>query len=226
MIGKHYGKEHSLTFLRESSSLSRQGTSMSDLSDTAEKVGFKTMTVRIPLEILIKEQPFPCILHWKQNHFIVLYKAKNGVAFVADPAVGRLKYSLDEMRKHWALGDPEDNGIALLLEPVPTFYSNKYEQDGPKWGLSYFAKYLLPYKKLVIQLMFGLLAGSLLNLIIPFLTQSLVDIGVSKNNLSFVYLILIAQLMFFVGGTTITVIRSWVLLHISSRLNITIISDF
>ncbi len=226
MICAHYGKVLSRDLMREQTSLGSTGVSMGGLSEAAESLGFRSMVVHIPMDILTAEQPFPCILHWRQNHFVVLYKVKDGIAFVADPAAGYVKYSFDEFKRSWARNDAESKGIALLLEPSPDFYTSEHDVEEEKAGIRYFAKYLNPHKKLMLQLFFGLVAGSLLSLILPFLTKSLVDVGVSQNNMQFVYLVLISQLMLFIGSTTISVIRSWILLHISTRLNISIVSDF
>ncbi|MEM9339525.1 MAG: peptidase domain-containing ABC transporter, partial [Bacteroidota bacterium] len=226
MICKHYGKSYSLQFLREHAAIDRQGVSFAGMSEAAEKIGFRTMSVKIPLDILFKEKPFPCILHWRQEHFVVLYKVKNGKAYIADPASGNIQYTTEELEKFWARDSAGSEGLALLLEPSPEFYAAPVPVEKEKKGFSYFLKYLIPHKKLILQLFMGLTAGSLLSLILPFLTQSLVDVGVNQRNMQFVYLVLISQLMLFIGSTAVNVIRSWILLHISTRLNISIISDF
>ncbi|MDD2412683.1 MAG: peptidase domain-containing ABC transporter [Bacteroidales bacterium] len=228
MIAKHYGKNYSLQNLRDKSFITREGVSLLGISDAAESLGFKTIGVRIPIEKLINEAALPCIAHWKQNHFVVLYKiSKNGNFHVADPAHGLIKYTKEEFLLGWlsTKKDGEDSGIALLLEPTNDFY----EHDGDKTNkqkISYFFKYLRPYKGLMIQLILAMVAGSLLQLIFPFLTQAVVDVGIGTSNLNFITLALIAQLVLFISQMSVGFIRSWILLHISTRINISLISDF
>jgi len=226
MVAKHYGKNFSLQKLRDISGLNREGVSLLGISEAAEKIGFRTAGAKIGLDEL-KKSEFPLILHWDQNHFVVLYKIKKGSFYIADPSKGLLQYSESEFLKHWgARANNENNeGIVLLLSPAPDFYL----QDGDKTqalDFSYLIKYLYRYKALVIQLFTGLGVGSLLQLVLPFLTQSVVDIGINTRNINFIYIILIAQTMLFIGRTSVDFIRSWILLHISTRINISILTDF
>ncbi|MCC6447884.1 MAG: peptidase domain-containing ABC transporter, partial [Chitinophagaceae bacterium] len=231
MITKYYGKSISLQQIRELSSTTREGSSLLGLSEAAEKIGFRTMGVKVSYEKLLEDALLPCIAHWNQNHFVIIYKIKKNAVYIADLGHGLLKYSKADFLRSWE--SDVDEGILLLLEPTPEFYSNEEpsQSSSPKGrsegaGFSFLFKYLFRYKKLLIQLMVGLLAGSLLQLVFPFLTQSIVDIGVQNNDVKFIYLILFAQLMLFVGRTTIEIIRSWILMHISSRINISLVSDF
>ncbi|MBT2559786.1 peptidase domain-containing ABC transporter [Pedobacter sp. ISL-68] len=226
MVARHYGKNFSLQKLRDISGLNREGVSLLGISEAAEKIGFRTAGAKIGLDEL-KKSEFPLILHWDQNHFVVLYKVKKEYYHIADPAKGLLKYSENEFLKHWSAraNNEKSEGIVLLLSPAPDFYL----QEGDKTeslDLSYLAKYLYRYKALVIQLFAGLGVGSLLQLILPFLTQSVVDIGINTRNINFIYIILIAQTMLFIGRTSVDFIRSWILLHISTRINISILTDF
>jgi ATP-binding cassette subfamily B protein len=227
MVAKHYGKSVSLQQIRELSSTTREGSSLLGLSEAAEKIGFRTMGVKVTYEKLLYDAPLPCIAHWNQSHFVVIYKIKKDTVYIADPAHGLLKYNKEDFLKSWK--SDLNEGILLLLEPTPEFYSENsshgIKESKPK-GFSFLFKYLFRYKKLLIQLIIGLLAGSLLQLVFPFLTQSIIDIGVQNNDYKFIYLILFAQLMLFVGRTTIEIIRSWILMHISSRINISLVSDF
>ena len=244
MIAKYYGKSYSLDILRKRSFISREGVSLLGLSEAAESIGFKTLGVRTSFRTFIKA-PLPCIVHWKQNHFIVVYDIKinkkdkqlqvegrpintiRGYVKVADPARGLIKYSIEEFLTSWVSSkqDGENKGIALLLETTPDFYKNKDEKID-KTKLSFVIKYLYPYKNLIFQLFLGMLVGTLLQLIFPFLTQGIVDYGIGSNNLNFVVLILIAQLTLNLSQTAVVFIRNWILLHISTRINISIISDF
>lgn len=222
MIAKHYGKNFTLQHLREISGINREGVSLLGISEAAEKIGFRTMGSRLTLEQL-SELELPYILHWNQNHFVVLYRIKKGVYYIADPGKGLIQFTLAELKQRWISND--DFGIALILSPTPDFYTQEGDKsEGLNWG--YLFKYLYRYKQLVIQLFVGLGVGSLLQLIIPFLTQSIVDIGINTRNLNFIYIILIAQTMLFLGRMSVDFIRSWILLHISTRINISILTDF
>lgn len=232
MIAKYYGKAYSLQTLRDHSFITREGVSMLGISDAAEFIGFRTSGVRISLQQLVEDVPLPCILHWNQNHFVVCYdikKKKDGYRFsIADPARQLVTYHEEEFKKCWLSTkvDGEEKGAALALEPGPEFYEREDEPDSGNRNLRFFLKYLSPYKKQLVQLVFGMIAASLLQLIFPFLTQSLVDIGIRDGNLSFITLILIAQLVISISQLSIEFIRSWILLHMNTRINISLISDF
>jgi ATP-binding cassette subfamily B protein len=230
MNSRHHGRQHNLALLSEYCHITREGVSLLGISDAAEKIGFRTMGVKISYEKLANEVPLPCIAHWKQRHFVVVYgiggKHKDKVK-VADPAHGLLTYSRAEFEKAWASTSEqgEPMGVCLLLEPTPDFYAAP-EELAPKNSFRYLFAYLKPHHKLLMQLMLGMLLGSLLQLIFPFLTQSVVDVGINTRDLNFITLVLIAQLVLFFSQTAIEFIRSWILLHISTRINISLISDF
>lgn len=229
IISKHFGKTLNIQTLRQLSETTREGSNLLTLSEAAEEIGFRTLGVKISLEKL-SEAPLPCILHWNKNHYVVLYKIKKGKYYISDPAHGLLEYSKEEFLKFWignnATSETEE-GIALLLEPTPKFYQNEWDdKEEKKFGFSLLTKYIIPYKSFVVQLAIGLLAGSLLQLIFPFLTQSIVDVGIQNQNIHFIYLVLFAQLLLFFGKTGLEYIRSWILLHLSTRINISLISDF
>lgn len=243
MVAEHFGRKYSLQNLRSKSFLTRAGVSLMGISDAAESIGFRTMAVKSTLQKMANEEPTPFIAHWKHNHFVVVYKIKKkrlskGATssharvddykiYVADPSHGLVTYSGDEFAKHWVTSkqDGEDVGIALLLEPTPEFYEAEGEKVN-KTSLSFLLKYLKPHKRFLVQLVLGMLLGSVLQLIFPFLTQAIVDVGINTQNISFIYLVLIAQLVLFVARMTTDFIRGWILLHISTRINISLISDF
>ncbi len=228
MVAKHYGKSYSLQSLREKSYITREGVSLLGTSDAAESIGFRTMGVKISFEQLLEEVPLPCIAHWKQSHFVVVYKIdKKKQLYIADPAEGLIKLTEKEFKGGWisTKSDGEEKGVCLLLEPTPDFYAAEDEKPN-KASFKFLFSYLRPYKKFLTQLFLGLFAGSLLQLIFPFLTQSIVDFGIANRDIGFVYLVVIAQLMLFTGRTAIDFIRGWILLHISTRINISLISDF
>ncbi|WP_437312892.1 peptidase domain-containing ABC transporter [Sorangium sp. So ce385] len=226
MIARYYGRTYSLPLLRDRCYLTREGVSFAGISQGAESIGLRTLAVRLDFAQLSEEVPLPCVAHWQQNHFVVVYKVKRNKVYVADPAHALTSYSRDEFMKQWGAG-PEGTGLVLLLEPSATFYSNEetdpYEQQA---GLKVLIPYIRPHWRYVVQLMLGMVFGSMLSLVFPFLTQALVDSGITNQDLSFVYTILLAQLMLFLGRTAIEIIRGWLLLHVSSRMNIALISDF
>jgi ATP-binding cassette subfamily B protein len=200
------------------------------LSDAAEKLGYKTLGLKIDFTTLIEDIPLPCICHWNKYHFVVIYKIdKTGKVYISDPSYGLITYSKEEFIRFWIGNNADENteeGVILVLETTPSFFQNEFDENKSKASFSFLSKYLLKYKFLVIQLAVGLLAGSLLSLIFPFLTQSIVDVGIQNQDLNFIYLVLLAQIMLFIGRTGLEVIRSWILLHLSARINISIISDF
>jgi ATP-binding cassette, subfamily B, bacterial len=227
MIAKFYGKNFSLPFLREKSFIDREGVSLLGISYAAEAIGFRTMSVKVPFKQILEEDVVPFIAHWRQNHFVVVYKVKKNNVWMADPAHGLVKLTKQEFCDGW-ISDLEDEvgyGIALLLETTPAFYETEGEKTSrTSWGFLW--SYLYKYKALLIQLIVGLLAGSLLLLIGPFLTQSLVDMGVQYRDYNLVNLILVAMLAMFAGQLSVEFIRGWILLHLSARINISLISDF
>lgn len=230
IIAKYYGKTIPLQQIRNLSETTREGSSLLGLSEAAENLGFRSLGVQIDFEALCKEVPFPCIVHWNKQHFVVVYKIdKTETVYISDPSYGLITYSKEDFIKFWIgenANETTEEGIALLLETTPAFFSNDFEEGETKMNFSFLSKYLFKYKSLVVQLAIGLLAGSLLSLILPFLTQSIVDVGIQNQDLSFIYIVLIAQVMLFLGRMGIEVIRSWILLHLSTRINISIISDF
>lgn len=234
IIAKHYNKNLNIQTLRELSETTREGSNLLSLSEAAEKIGFRTLGVKVSLEKLL-EAPLPCILHWNKNHYVVLYKIKSKKSkieklYISDPAFGLLEYTQEDFLKFWIGNNADEEteeGIVLLLEPTPAFYElGTYNEEKKGYNLSYLSKYLIRYKSFTVQLAIGLLAGSILQLIFPFLTQSIVDVGIQNQNIHFIWLVLIAQLFLFFGKTALEFFRSWIMLHLSTRINISLISDF
>lgn len=228
IIAKYYNKVISLQQIRKLTETTREGSNLLNLSDAAEKMGFRSLGIKIDLEKTI-DIPLPCIIHWNKNHFAVLYKVRKGQYYISDPAHGLINYNKEEFLKHWIgnnANEQTQEGIALLLEPTPRLYDTEFDKDKEGLGFSFLSKYLFKYKRFLWQLVIGLIAASLLQLIFPFLTQSVVDVGIKNQDVHFIYLILFAQLALFTGRTSIEVIRSWILLHLSTRINISLVSDF
>lgn len=230
IIAKYYGRNYSLESLRERSYIGKQGVSLLGISNAAESIGFRTQGVRSNIRQLNEEIPLPCILHWNQHHFVVCYrirKRKKGSLYaISDPAKGKYEVDDEGLRVSWITSTEEGQGIALLLSPTPEFYKQDDERIAQKRNLSFFFQYLLPYKSQLIQLIIGMGLGGVFALILPFLTQAVVDQGIGNNNLNLITLILIAQLTLSITQTGVSFLQSWITLHMNARISITLISDF
>ena len=233
MVAKYYGRNVSLDYLRTKTEYGKQGTSLLGLANAAEALGFHTIGTKLSFEQLITDVPLPAILHWDQYHFVVLTPgSKPGKLKIADPAKGLLSLSPEEFRQHWLSTRDAENakGVALLLEPSEVLYENTAEagiETAPKGlGWRVMMRQLAAYKSYLLQVGLGLLLGSLLQLIFPFLTQSLVDTGINSRNLHFIQILLAAQLMLLFSQTVVEFIRSRILLHVSTRVNLKLLSAF
>lgn len=224
ILFKYYGQLVSIHKIRKLCQTTKDGVNLLGISEAAEKFGFRTYGVRLSLEQL-QDVELPCILHWNQNHFVVLYRIRKGKYYISDPALGLITYDEKEFVKNWFSTKELYSGLSLILSPAPNFYNHDEEEPqlALKWSKIFL--YFYKYKRLFTQIFLGMLLGTLLSLIAPFLTQSVVDIGINTKNISFINLILIAQLMLFVGNTAVHFIRSWIMLHITTRVNISILTD-
>jgi ATP-binding cassette subfamily B protein len=242
MVAKYYGKSYSLQYLRSRSYITREGVSMLGISEAAENIGFRTKGYRLTWEELRDDVPLPCIVHWKQRHFVVVYAIKKTKSFsplsfrrgaggeaiyISDPAQGLLTYNKEEFLFCWISNktEGEKEGAALLLEPTPDFYKHE-DEEKEKLKFTYLLGYLRPYRKYIIQLGLGMLTGSIISLIFPFLTQSVVDYGIGNSDLAFIVMVLVAQMVLTFGQTANGLIRSWIMLHVTTRISISLITDF
>jgi ATP-binding cassette subfamily B protein len=230
MVCKYYGKEYTNDSLSKVCFATTEGVSLHGIRSAAQILGLKTMAFKGEVKEL-HGNCFPCILHWNQNHFVVLYKvSRNGKKFyVADPAKGLVNYSLEEFKKHWisTVSDGREKGVAMFLEPTKDFGKNIPEDvKSERRPFRFLFSYIKQYRKYFAQIVLGLLLGCVLQLIMPFLTQSIVDIGITHKDISFIWLILLGELMIVAGRTATDFIRRWLLLHISMRINISLVSDF
>lgn len=224
MIAKFHGKTFSREFLRDQAGITRMGVTMAGIADAAEAIEMRTLGMRIALESLVSEAPTPFIVPWRQKHFVVVYKTTIDKVFVADPAQGLLEYSHQEFSEAWT-ATQDKTGFVLLLEPNVNFFALDEDKTKAK-GFGFLWPYLRPYKNLIGQLLIGLLVGTTIQFIMPFLMQSVVDIGVNNQDIPFIYLILIAQIVLFLSQTMVSIFREWLLLHVSGRFNIKMVSDF
>ena len=245
IIAQHYGRHYSLQTLRERCHISREGVSLLGISDAAESIGFRATGVKITWEQLREKAILPCIIHWNQQHFVVVYKIvkihNDWEIHISDPAAGLLKYRETQFLRYWLQGDCKfstisdssclessagaRHGIALLIEPTPQFYKEMGDED-KRLKFSSLVEYLRPYKSYLVQLALAMITASVLSLILPFLTQSVVDKGIGTNNLSFVVMMLVAQVVLTLGQLANDLIRSWLMLHMTTRISISLISDF
>lgn len=229
MICRHYGKEYSLEYLDEFCHANIAGVSMLGIADGAKSVGLKTMSTTASIDEL-KEIMLPCILHWNQNHFVVLYGISgNGKCYkIADPGKGLISYTRKELENHWisSVTDGKPSGTIMQLAPTKDFYSHIFDKTAEKRSFRFLFGYLKQYRKYFTQIVFGLAAGCVLQIIMPFLTQWIVDIGITHKDIGFIWLVLLGELMIVTGRTATDFIRRWLLLHISMRINISLVSDF
>lgn len=225
MIAKWYGKNYDLNYLRQKCNITKIGVNMLGISEAAESIGFRTLGVRIDIEKLKKAMDAgPMIVHWNMDHFVVLYKIKKNRFYISDPAKGLVSLKQSDFINAWKA--KQDKGYALLLEPGQEFYSDRREGEEQKADFSVLWPYFIRYRRYFIQIFLGMALGSVIALVGPFLTQSLVDIGINRQDVHFVYLILGAQIALFIGTTFIEIIRGWILMHIGTRINISMVSDF
>jgi len=227
MVAGFYKKNFSLDSLRKKCFITREGVSFLGLSEAADSLGFRTIGVKITFDLLDENVPLPCIVHWRQKHFVVVYKIKKNKIWIADPAVGLVKYSREEFERNWAstISSGKPAGLVLIIEPTPSLYDQDNEHE-KSTGFRFLFKYFRLYRKYFFQLILGLLLGSGIQLIIPFLTQSVIDIGLNNSDIGFIYLVLFAQLSLVIGRMSVEFIRGWLLLHIGSRVNVAILSGF
>ncbi len=227
MISKFYGRFFLLDNLRDKCRIDREGVSLYGISDAAESLGFHTLPATIPFENLINDAPLPLIAHWHQNHFVVVFKISKNAVHIADPMHGIIALDMASFKKNWMSTkvNDKDSGVVLFIEPTPLFYKQKGEKRDNR-SLKSFMAYLRPYRNFFIQLYIGILISSLIALIFPFLSQSLIDVGINERNISFIYLILLSQLVLNITSTIVEFIRGWIFLHMGTRISISIISDF
>lgn len=228
MLAKYYGKVYSPEYLRELSNITTEGVSVMGITDAAEKIGFKTLVANIDYETLEKQAPLPCVVHWRQRHFLIVYKIEKGKVYVADPDYGLITYEKEKFIEGWQNTrylNNSDEGLVILLEPSSEFHDIEEDKKDKKGFLS-LLPYIKPYKKYALQIIVGLTIISIIQLILPFLTQSIVDKGINYREINFVILVLIAQLTLFFSQSFVSFVQNWLLLYVGSRINLTIASEF
>lgn len=228
MVAEFHGRRYSLQHLRQYSYLDREGVSSMGIAKAAEALGLQALPVKVPFEgkedeAGLTDAPLPLVAHWGQRHFVVVHKISRKHVWVADPASGKIKLALPDFKRHWS--GKGERGVVILFETTPRFWETDEQPDSPA-SFGHLLKYLKPYRRLIVQLVIGLVAASAIQLAFPFLTQAIVDTGIANHDLRFVWLILFAQLMLFAGQVSVRFLQSWILLHIGSRVNISMVGDF
>ena len=228
MICKYYRKSLTLQFLRQKCEINRQGVSLLGISKAAEAIGFKTLAAKVSYNDLLDDAILPCIIHWNQNHFVVVYKIGKKSVHVADPGRNLIRYTKQEFLRHWVSTreNQEPVGVVLFLEPTHQLYQVLEDDKSRGIGMATVASYFLKYKKIFLQLGLGFLVGSVLQLVLPFLTQAVVDVGISGGDLNFITIILLGQSMIYVGSAVVDFVRSWMMLHMNTRINISLLTNF
>jgi ATP-binding cassette subfamily B protein len=230
IISKFYGRLLNIERIRQLSQIGKSGVSLLGISKAAEGLGIQAVGGNITFDKLQQQAVLPCIVHWRKNHFVVVYKIKAKKVYVSDPATGLHSYSQEDFLANWAHTSIHNQaaGIAMLLRPTPAFYSAGDDEALPTHaaGIRQLLRHIMQYKSLLRQLLAGLCFGALIQLLLPFLTKGLVDIGIRGHDLRFVYLLLFGQLLIIVGQTSVELLRGWILLHITTRVNVAVLSEF
>ncbi|MCQ2268555.1 MAG: peptidase domain-containing ABC transporter [Bacteroidaceae bacterium] len=226
MVCRYYGRRYSMSTLSRYCHATKEGVSLLGISQAAESLGMETMGLKVTLSELSKLQP-PCILHWNQNHFVVFYgKSSRGRFRIADPGKGKLTYNEEEMIHYWLGGLASATGIAMILKPTKYFYEHRDRETMESHSFLFLFDRFLHYKKEFAYILFCSSVASGLQLVLPFLTQAIVDKGITHHNLSIIYIILLGQLCLTIGKTAADFTRNHVVLHVGLKIDITLVSDF
>ncbi len=232
-VAQHYGKYYSLQFLRDKCGVSKEGVSFLDISTAAEDIGLRTISIRCTTEDLLTKIPLPAIVHWDNSHFVTVYKTKSkqtktgihGKFYVSDPAKGLVSYNDSEFSRKW-LKKQEKTGVLMALEPQVEFYQQAGETAGKKQTLRDFLSYFKPYRKSFTNLMIVMLLVTILQALLPFISKAIIDVGIQTNDLDFINIVLIGNIAIVLSVLLCNIVRDWILLHITARVNIALISDY
>lgn len=222
IISKYYDKTFSLKYLRDRCYITREGVSLFDIGRAAEDMGYRTLAIKVGFEDLITKMPLPLIVHWKQQHFVVVYKVTRSKVYISDPAQGLISYTYADFKEAWEMSN--GLGTVLILETTPEFFEQAEEDT--KASLRHFMKYLKPHHKYLGQVIVGMVAGILIGLLSPFISQSIVDFGIGSGNIKFVNTMLVAGLILAVSSMASGFIQSRLMLYVSERVNMSMVSDF
>lgn len=225
IIAKHFGKFYSLQFLRDQCGITKEGVSLLDLSTGAESIGLRTLAIKCTIDDVVNSIPFPAIIFWKENHFVVVYHADKKYVWVSDPAKGHVKYSHEEFRKGW-YQKGESLGVLLAVEPTAGFKDSKAEKEQRRDSFLSFLKYFTPYKRNFWLIFVIMLVVTALQGILPFISKAVIDVGIKTSDMNFINMVLIGNISILLSVMIFNVLRDWILLHITARVNISLISDY
>jgi len=222
IICKFYGKNFTMKYLRDKCNISREGVSLKDLCRVSDNIGLRTLPLKATYKDLESKIPFPCIIHWDNSHFVVLYKIQRRKIHISDPQLGLISYSEEDFLNSWKKNN--DRGVVLVIEPSPRFYDTNGVKS--KTAFSNYSKYIIPYKGFLSQVFFGMLMGIVINLLFPFITQSIVDIGIETQDLDFIHILLVAMIVLTISSVFSKYVQNRMMLYIADRVNISMVSDF
>ena len=225
IIAKHFGKFYSLQLLRDRCGITREGVSLLDLSTGAESIGLRTLAIKCTINDIVNSIPLPAVIFWKDNHFVVVYGTDKKFVYVSDPAKGRVKYTHEEFRKGWYQKD-ENQGVLLAVEPMADFKDSKAEKEQRKNSFSTILKYFFPYKRNFTLVLIIMLVVTLLQGVLPFISKAVIDVGIKTSDVNFINMVLIGNVAILLSVMIFNVLRDWILMHITSRVNIALISDY
>lgn len=225
IIAKYFGRYYSLQYLRDRCGITNQGISLLDLSTGAESIGLRTLAIKCTIEEVVTSVPFPAILFWNENHFIVVYHADKKHVWVSDPAKGRIKYTHEEFLRGW-YPKGENKGVLLAVEPTVDFLRSREQKEMEKNSFFSILRYFIPYRRSFVTIFIIMLLVTLLQGVLPFISKAVIDVGIKTSDLNFINMVLIGNISILLSITIFNVVRDWILLHITSRVNIALISDY
>lgn len=225
MVAKYFGRYYSLQYLRDKCGITKEGVSLLGISTAAESIGLHTVAIKCTIADLMIKVPFPVIVHWNENHFVVVYHADKKHVWVSDPIKGHVKYTMQEFRASWYLKD-QDKGVLLALEPTSDFKLSKQDKDQVKDSFLSMLRYFIPYKRQFLLIFFVMMVVTLLQAILPFISKAVIDIGISTSDVTFINMVLVGNITILLCIMVFNVVRDWILMHITARVNIALISDY
>ena len=225
IIAKHFGKFYSLQSLRDKCGITKEGVSLLDLSTGAESIGLRTLAIKCTIDDVVNSVPFPAIIFWKDSHFVVVYYANKKYIWVSDPAKGRIKYTHEEFKKGWYQKGAKQ-GVLLAIEPTAEFKDSKAEREQRKNTFSSILKYFTPYQRNFTLIFVIMLLVTALQGMLPFISKAVIDVGIKTSDVNFINMVLIGNISILLSVMIFNVIRDWILMHITARVNIALISDY
>lgn len=225
MVAKYFGRYYSLQYLRDKCGITKEGVSLLGISTAAESIGLHTVAIKCTIADLMIKVPFPVIVHWNENHFVVVYHADKKHVWVSDPIKGHVKYTMQEFMASWYLKN-QDKGVLLALEPTSDFKLSKQDKDQVKDSFLSMLRYFIPYKRQFLLIFFVMMVVTLLQAILPFISKAVIDIGISTSDVNFINMVLVGNITILLCIMVFNVVRDWILMHITARVNIALISDY